>query len=142
MITPAAGAFGASAVVAALALNARVIAMGRDLETLQKVKDLDPERIRIVQNTGDVDRDVQELTKDGPLDAFFGESVSFSILNIRVISSLLYTTLDISPGKAIKSSHWASCIKALRRGGRVSFMGAFAELTLPTLKIVLDGKWR
>src|SRR3978361_185910 len=78
----------------------------------------------LVQYSGDLTADVKELTKNGPADVFF----------------------DVSPGKAIKSTHFKSCIKALRRGGRVSLMGAHEELALPTLSIVLNdltvkGKW-
>lgn len=125
IITPASGAFGSAAVVAALAMGARVVAMGRNVEALERLKILSPEgRIRIVQNTGDVAADVKELTKDGPADVFF----------------------DISPGKAVKSTHFKSCIQALRRGGRVSLMSVFEELPLPVQTIMLyditvKGKW-
>lgn len=126
IITPATGAFGSAAVVAALAMGARVIAMGRNLKALERLKTLTGagNRIRIVQNTGDVEADAQELIKDGPADVF----------------------LDISPGKAVKSRHFTSCIQALRRGGRVSLMGAHQALTLPTQTIMLydltvKGKW-
>ncbi|KLP07010.1 related to ADH3-alcohol dehydrogenase III [Fusarium fujikuroi] len=124
IISPAAGTFGSAAVLAALAMGAQVIAVGRNNETLNKVKALDPERVNTVLNTGNVENDVKELTKDGPVDAFF----------------------DISPGKAIASTHFKSCIMSLRRGGRVSLMGAHEELKLPTQFIMLNditlkGKW-
>ncbi len=125
IIAPAAGAFGSAAMVTALAMGARVIAVGHDTETLERLKPLSPEgRIRIVQNTGDVMADVKEVTKDGPADVFF----------------------DISPGKAANSTHFKSCIQALRRGGRVSLMGPHQEHSLPALTIVLyditiKGKW-
>ncbi|KAF5678168.1 alcohol dehydrogenase [Fusarium denticulatum] len=124
IISPAAGTFGSAAVLTALAMGAQVIAVGRNQETLNKVKALDPERVRTVLNTGNVEDDVKELTKDGPADAFF----------------------DISPGKAINSTHFKSCIMSLRRGGRVSLMGAHQELRLPAMFIVINditvkGKW-
>ncbi|KAF5649142.1 alcohol dehydrogenase [Fusarium tjaetaba] len=124
IISPAARTFGSAAVLVALAMGAQVIAVGRNQETLNKVKDLNPERIRTVLNTGNVENDVKELTKDGPADAFF----------------------DISPGKAINSTHFKSCIMSLRRGGRVSLMGAHHELKLPAMFIVINditvkGKW-
>ena len=124
IITPAAGAFGSAAVVAALAMGAQVVAMGRDTESLERVKALSPERIQIVRNTGDVAADTKELTKNGPADVFF----------------------DASPGKAFASTHFKSCINALRRGGRVSFMSAFEELSLPLrtitiFDITIKGKW-
>ncbi|KAI1064068.1 hypothetical protein LB506_005665 [Fusarium annulatum] len=124
IISPAVGTFGSAAVLAALAMGAQVIAVGRNNETLNKVKALDPERVNTVLNTGNVENDVKELTKDGPVDAFF----------------------DVSPGKAITSTHFKSCIMSLRRGGRVSLMGAHEELKLPTQFIMLNditlkGKW-
>lgn len=126
VIAPAAGTFGSAAVIAALAMGARVIAMGRNMETLEKLNSLAPhkDRLRIVRNTGNVEADIKEITKTGPVDVFF----------------------DISPGKAISSTHFKSCIMSLRRGGRVSLMGAHAELVLPTQFIMLNditvkGKW-
>jgi NADPH:quinone reductase-like Zn-dependent oxidoreductase len=125
IITPATGTFGSAAVVGALSMGARVVAMGRNIEALERLKSFSPEgRIRIVQNTGDVTADVKELTKDGPADVFF----------------------DISPGKAWNSSHFKSCIQALKRGGRMSMMGAHQELSLPIQTIMFNditvkGKW-
>ena len=126
IITPATGTFGSAAVVAALAMGARVVAMGRNLEALKQLKSTlnAADRLTIVQNTGNILADVEALTKDGPADVFF----------------------DISPGKAIKSTHFKSCIQALRRGGRMSLMGAHVELLLPTQTIMLydltiKGRW-
>lgn len=124
IVAPATGSFGSTAVMTALAMGAQVIAVGRNLKTLEKVKALSPdERIRTVQHTGDVARDIEELTKDGPSDAFF----------------------DISPVEAVESLHLKSCIQSLRPGGRVSFMGAF-DAPLPTAfmmrhGITFKGKW-
>ncbi|KAG5747381.1 hypothetical protein H9Q70_009947 [Fusarium xylarioides] len=109
IISPASGAFGSAAVLVALAMGAQVIAVGRNNETLEKVKALDPERIRTVLNTGNVENDVKELTKDGLADAFF----------------------DISPGKAVTSTHFKSCIMSLRRGGRFIMLN----------DITVKGKW-
>ena len=128
IVTPATGTYGSAAVLCALAMGARVIAMGRDMQTLEQLKTTcEPElasRISLVQNTGDVDADVKALTADGMADVFF----------------------DISPGKASNSTHYKSCVQALRRGGRMSLMGAHTELPLPTLRIMLydikvHGKW-
>ncbi|KAK5956881.1 hypothetical protein OHC33_002370 [Knufia fluminis] len=125
IITPATGSFGSAAVVAALAIGVRVVAMGRNMEALERLRTFSSEdRLRIVQNTGDVALDIEELTKDGLADVFF----------------------DISPGKAAKSTHFKSCIQALRRGGRVSLMGAHEGLSLLTQTIMLQdltvkGKW-
>ena len=125
VITPATGSFGSAAVLVALAMGAQVIAMGRDLEALEKVKALGPDgRVEIVQNTGDVAADIKTLTRKGPLDVFY----------------------DISPDTAAESTHFTSCIQSLRRGGRASLMGAPKEVMLPTSimmrnDITVKGKW-
>ncbi|KAK6367948.1 hypothetical protein LTS17_010101 [Exophiala oligosperma] len=123
IVTPAAGMYGSAAVVAALAMGARVVAVGRNLDTLNVFKSWpayseEGGRLDIVQTTGDVDADVASLTKDGTdmADVFF----------------------DISPGKAIGSPHYKSCIRALRRGGRASYMGAHFELPLPAMTMTLN----
>jgi threonine dehydrogenase-like Zn-dependent dehydrogenase len=95
------------------------------LVRLRKVKREIPEsRISVVQNTDDLTADVKELAKGGMADVFF----------------------EISPEKAVKSTHFKSCIQALRRGGQVSLIGAHEELVLPTQTIMLydlavKGKW-
>ncbi|KAL6243383.1 hypothetical protein RBB50_009935 [Rhinocladiella similis] len=121
LVTPAAGMYGSAAVVAALSMGARVVAIGRNLDTLNVFKSwpaYSEGRLTIVQNTGDVEADIRSLTKDGTdmADVFF----------------------DISPGKAIGSPHYKSCIQALRRGGRVSYMGAHFELPLPAMAMTLN----
>jgi NADPH:quinone reductase-like Zn-dependent oxidoreductase len=126
IIAPAAGAFGSATVVAAVAMGARVVAIGRNLETLQHVKNLrgSEGQIEIIQMTGDVDADIEALTQDGPADVFF----------------------DISPAEAANSTHYEACIRALRRGGRMSYMGAAQQLTLPAALMMrsdmcFKGKW-
>ncbi|CAJ2507091.1 Uu.00g082770.m01.CDS01 [Anthostomella pinea] len=125
IITPATGSFGGAAVLAALAMGGRVVAVSRDMESLERLKVFSPEgRITTVQNTGDVETDVKKLTQDGPADVFF----------------------DISPGKAASSAHFKSCVRALGRGGRVSLMGYHDQLPLPMPFVVLNdltikGKW-
>ncbi|KAF8208757.1 hypothetical protein K438DRAFT_1904372 [Mycena galopus ATCC 62051] len=125
IVTPATGAFGGAAVIAALAMGARVVAMGRNVEALEKLRAFNPDRIRTVVNTGDVMADANELTKDGPADVFF----------------------DISPAAAITSTHLQSCMLALRREGRVSLMGGQKELTPMPIRTIMrynltiKGKW-
>ncbi|KAI3320263.1 NAD(P)-binding protein [Xylariaceae sp. AK1471] len=125
IIAPATGTFGSAAILVALALGARVVAMSRNLDALERLKAAYPRaRLEIAQNTGNVEADTEQLLKGGPADVF----------------------LDISPGKAITSTHYKSCISALKRGGRVSLMGAHLELSLPTQVIMLQditvkGKW-
>ena len=125
IITPATGQFGGAAVQTALAMGAAtVIAMGRNPDALTRVQSLDPTRIKTLQITGDWETELKALKAFGPIDAFF----------------------DISPREAKDSSHYKSCISALRRNGRVSLMGGLGDLTIPGLAVVfgnlqLKGRW-
>ena len=92
IVSPATGAFGGAAVLTALAMGARVIAMGRNVEALERIKKRS-ERIESVPITGDVLKDSEALKRFGPVDAFF----------------------DISPPEAGKSTHIKSGILALKR---------------------------
>lgn len=107
IVAPATGPFGSAAVLVALAMGARVIAMGRNKDTLRALEDkvLFPERVETVPITGDVQADCSALKQHGPIDAYF----------------------DIGPPEAHASTHIKSCILALRQGGRVSLMGGYRE---------------
>lgn len=124
IVAPATGGFGSAAVVVASAMGARVIAMGRNVDALEKLKVLDP-RIETVQMTGDLHTEMAALKKFGKIDAFF----------------------DISPAQAQQSTHIKSAIMSLRHEGRVSLMGGFVDdIPLPhrfimRYDITLRGKW-
>lgn len=124
IVAPATGAFGGAAVLVALAMGARVIALGRNVEVLERVA-ARSERVEAVPITGDVQKDTEALQKYGPADAF----------------------LDISPPAAVKSTHIKSGILSLSHFGRVSLMGGFREdIAIPYSAImhrnlVLRGKW-
>jgi D-arabinose 1-dehydrogenase-like Zn-dependent alcohol dehydrogenase len=124
LIAPATGGFGSAGVVVALAMGARVIAMGRNAEALEKLKALGP-RVETVQMTGDMASEMAALKKFGTIDAF----------------------LDISPPEAQNSTHFKSGILSLRPEGRVSLMGGLVEdLAIPhrfimRFDITLRGKW-
>ncbi|KAI8632583.1 alcohol dehydrogenase [Xylariaceae sp. FL1651] len=124
IVAPATGGFGSAAVVVALSMGARVIAMGRNADALAQFKALGP-RIETVQMTGDVQTELESLKKFGRIDAFF----------------------DISPRDAQNSTHVKSAILSLRNEGRVSLMGGFLEdLPIPhrfimRCDITLRGKW-
>lgn len=92
VVSPATGAFGGAAVLVALAMGARVIAMGRNVAALERIKERS-ERIETVPITGDMLKDSGALKSFGPVDAFF----------------------DISPPEAAKSTHIKSGILALKR---------------------------
>ena len=124
IVAPATGTFGGAAVLVALAMGARVIAMGRNLEALKAVA-ISSDRVKIVPITGDVQADAAALQGFGPVDAFF----------------------DISPPAAAKSTHLKSGILALRHSGRVSLMGGIREdIAIPYSRVMhwnlqLRGKW-
>jgi threonine dehydrogenase-like Zn-dependent dehydrogenase len=124
IIAPATGGFGGAAVLVALAMGARVIAMGRNAEALAKLKNLS-KRVETVRITGNQEEEVAALQKFGPADAF----------------------LDISPAEAKNSTHMKSAILSLRYAGRVSLMGGLTEdVAIPHRIIMrkdikLRGKW-
>ena len=127
IIAPATGPFGGAAVLCALAMGARVIALGRNLAALAKLKDKVPYsgRLHTVPLTNDPATDLAALQKYGELDVFF----------------------DIGPPEAAKSTHIKTCILSLRHGGRVSLMGGYLEdMPIPhrvimRRNITLKGKW-
>lgn len=124
IITPATGAFGGAAVFVALALGAKVIAMGRNAAKLQRMAAIS-DRVHTVQMTNDVETDIAALQRFGRIDAFF----------------------DISPPQATSSTHIKSCIIALKRGGRGSLMGGQqGDVAIPLFEVMrkdiqLKGKW-
>ena len=107
VVAPATGPFGGGAVLMALAMGARVIAMGRNKDSLANIKKRAPypDRVETVAITGDLQAECNELKKYGPIDAYY----------------------DIGPAEAYASTHIKACILALRHGGRVSLMGGYGE---------------
>ena len=107
IVAPATGPFGGAAVLVALSMGARVIAMGRNKDSLAYLKKHVPmpERVETVPITGDMKADSDELKKYGQIDAYF----------------------DIGPPEAYASTHIKSCILALRHGARISLMGGYRE---------------
>lgn len=123
IIAPATGPFGSAAVVVALALGARVIAMGRNIDALTRLEALSS-RVSAVRITGDEAADLKALQNHGTIDAYF----------------------DISPPVAGSSTHFKSAILALRHGGRISMMGGIDNLNIPMRAfmhrdLMLRGKW-
>ena len=107
VVAPATGPFGGAAVLVAQAMGARVIAMGRNKDSLAFLKKRvpRPELLETVPITGDMMADCNELKKHGQIDAYY----------------------DIGPPEAHASTHIKSCILALRHGARVSLMGGYRE---------------
>jgi NADPH:quinone reductase-like Zn-dependent oxidoreductase len=117
IIAPATGSFGGAAVLVALAMGARVIAVGRNASALASLKKKVPmpDRLETVQLTGNVVADCDALKKFGEIDAYF----------------------DIGPPQGYASTHITSCILALRYGARISLMGGYREaVALPYGRIM------
>lgn len=116
IVAPATGPFGGVAVLVALAMGAgRIIAMGRNLDALSRLRSGREDRVVTMQITGDTEKDAAELLKFGPADVYF----------------------DISPPQATGSSHMASAFRALKRGARVSLMGGLTtDVALPHVIIM------
>lgn len=129
LISPATGMFGGAAVHVALAMGANVIAMGRNVDLLEKLKtDLARcgRHIHTVPMVNDVEKDMAAIKKLGlTIDVFF----------------------DISPPEASASTHIKTGILSLRKGGRVSLMGGLrTDMPLPIgafmhRNLTLKGKW-
>ncbi|KAI0136814.1 alcohol dehydrogenase [Xylariales sp. AK1849] len=119
LIAPATGSFGGAAVHAALALGARVIAMGRNEAALERLKQLaEPGRVEIVRISGDVQTDTQALATFGAVDVFF----------------------DMSPPTAGTNSHIEAGFASLKPGGRVSLMGGVnGNIEIPYVPFMYKG---
>ncbi|KAI1413738.1 NAD(P)-binding protein [Hypoxylon sp. FL1857] len=119
LIAPATGSFSSAAVHVALAMGARVVAMGRNETALAELKKLaEPGRVETVKISGDVQEDINALARFGPLDVYF----------------------DISPRPASKSSHIKAGIMSLRPGGRMSLMGGIpGDIDIPYWHVSYNG---
>lgn len=133
VIAPATGPFGIAAVQVALALGARVIAMGRNTSVLSSLKETlaehyPPSRLITVPISGDVDtltKAIQSASAPFPIDAY----------------------LDISPPIASDSPHIKAAILSLRHSARVSLMGGLqGDIAIPHSRVMhwnieIKGKW-
>ncbi|KAI1754830.1 alcohol dehydrogenase GroES domain-containing protein [Xylaria castorea] len=113
LIAPATGNFGGAAVHVALAMGARVIAMGRNEQILSELRDLAPGRVETVKMSGATEADVAALAKFGKVDVF----------------------LDLTP-PVTNTEHIKAGILSVRPNGRVSLMGGISELTIPYVYIM------
>lgn len=89
IVAPAAGAFDSAAMKCALAMGARVIALGRNLEALKTLasKSSHPERVECVQLANDVPTDLKALQAFGRIDAYL--DISPPLLS-QLISKAVY----------------------------------------------------
>ncbi|KAL2432566.1 hypothetical protein ABEF95_013607 [Exophiala dermatitidis] len=126
VVCPATGGFGGAGVQVAIAMGARVIAMGRNEKELARLKEhvkktSPTASIETVKMTGDRETDVAALKAFGTIDA----------------------VIDLTPPFACKSTHLKSAISCLRRGGRCSMMGYVEDVihwNVIALNIALKGE--
>ena len=126
VVSPATGGYGGAGVQVAVAMGARVIAMGRNEAELARLREhviagSPGANIETVKMTGDEMADAATRCDFGTIDA----------------------VIDFSPPQASKSPHVRSAVRALRRGGRVSLMGWNESPTTPAIifkNISLRGK--
>ncbi|KAI1395168.1 alcohol dehydrogenase GroES domain-containing protein [Hypoxylon fuscum] len=116
LIAPATGNFGGGAVHVALAMGARVIAMGRNEKILAELKGLAPGKVETVVLSGSVQTDVANIAKYGPVDVF----------------------QDFSPPMATNKSHIQAGILSVRPGGRINLMGNVKDLEIPYSVVVFS----
>ncbi|KAI1446529.1 alcohol dehydrogenase GroES domain-containing protein [Annulohypoxylon stygium] len=118
LVSPATGNFGGAAVHVALAMGAgRVIAMGRNESILAELKAVAPGRVETVVLSGDVDTDVANIAKYGPVDVY----------------------QDFTPPTATNFAHIQAGILSVRINGRVSLMGNVKDLEIPYRAVVYRG---
>ncbi|KAI8717957.1 ADH-zinc-N domain-containing protein [Fusarium sp. LHS14.1] len=128
IIAPATGRYGSAAVHVALAMGARVIAIGRNATVLSQLSSIHPTRLRTVQITGDAEKDTKALSEaagPGGVDVFW----------------------DMSPPGAGKSTHFTSSLNALKEGARVSLLGSvssgvsFDYMQIMFKALTIKGTW-
>ncbi|KAI9163991.1 Acryloyl-coenzyme A reductase [Paramyrothecium foliicola] len=102
IVAPATGGFSSAAVRIAAALGAHVVAFSRNEDELRKLQALS-KLITAVKNTGNIDADTEAIktAARGEVDVY----------------------IDVSPPAAASSTHFQSCLKALRFRGRISLIG-------------------
>lgn len=119
MVNGATGTLGAAGVLVALAMGAaRVIAVGRDRTTLEKIQSLDPRRVMPVALAGQLDTDRTTL---------------------RTVAQGADLLLDLLGG-ATTPDPTLACLQALRPRGTAILMGGVqANLPLAYSQIMLNG---
>lgn len=124
IVAPATGRFGGAAVMVALARGAKVVALGRDEEKLEKLKESFPyPGLLTMKLESDEEKDTTALTKvlkGQPADIY----------------------IDFSPGAAAAGgktpAHVPVCIHTLKSGGTVALMGGiFGKIEISYMEMVL-----
>lgn len=101
IVTPATGAFSGAAVGVAVAMGARVVAVGRKDTALKRLRDAHQGVVKTIVRTGDLETDTANLQQFGTIDAFF----------------------EMAPFRADGSNHVRAAFNALKQYGRACVMG-------------------
>ncbi len=120
VVAPATGTYGGAAVHAAVALGAKVVACGRNAQSLAKIAEsfATSGRLTTVQLTGNVDEDT-------------------AAIRIAAGGKGADKLVDLSPPHAAGSKHLVSGISALRTGGMVAIVGGiFSNVEIPYITVM------
>ena len=121
IVAPATGFFGGCGVRVAIALGARVIAVGRNGQRLSQMASVfeSTGRLKTVTLSGDMETDTEALSRAA------GSAKGAD------------KYLDFSPPESAGSKHIESCLRSLRPGGKCVMMGAvFSNVDVPYAIIV------
>jgi alcohol dehydrogenase len=117
VIGGATGNFGAHGVIMALAMGAgRIVPTGRNVEILEQIKSISPDRIFPAPLSGDLESNTQQIISaaGGPADCL----------------------VDIVGGGGTESV--LAAIRSLKKGGRVTLMGALEQvIQIPYVEIMV-----
>lgn len=136
VVAPATGAFGGAAVRVALALGARVVAMGRDEEALRDLEARGKGRVATVRMSGSVGADVEGI-RGAAARLVGGQGTEMG--QADVFLEISPPGVVDGPGKTVP--YITAALKALRPGGRAVLMGGLRhDVSLPVCDLVHDQK--
>ncbi|KAK8090372.1 GroES-like protein [Apiospora hydei] len=132
VVCPATGGFGGAGVLTAVAMGARVLAMGRNEAELARLR----ARVAVTFTAGNSCVETVRITGDAEADA--------QALVAAAGGAPVDAVLDLTPPQAAgNSTHLRGAMRALRRGGRVSLMGMtadFGDRAIAAKNLTLKGK--
>ncbi|MBA4784120.1 MAG: zinc-binding dehydrogenase [Rhizobiales bacterium] len=121
IVNGANGYFGSAAVLLGLAMGAgRVVAVGRNRATLEKLVALDPNRISAASLSGEVEQDAATISKA----AGGGAHLAFDMV-----------------GQASDAAATLASLNALKRGGRLVLMGSMSTPLPIDYSKLLSNNW-
>ncbi|KAK4498617.1 hypothetical protein PRZ48_011276 [Zasmidium cellare] len=125
VICPATGGFGGAGVHVAVAMGARVIAMGRNEVELKRIKET-------IQTTMPANAGIEtvKITGDEAADA----------TSLQQLGGSIDAILDLTPPEASQSPHTKSAAIALKYAGRISIMGLADAMSSPSIRWQIIGK--